>query len=71
MKQHSTEANAVQLHGIMHFIADSFHGGRTVKTLICVNCGEKLAQLFPPREMKKPEGARRLCRMCIRATNRL
>ena len=42
-----------------------------MKTLICAHCGPKDAQLFPPREMKKPEGARRFCRMCIKATNRL
>ena len=42
-----------------------------MKTLDCVKCGPKDAQLFPPREIKKPEGARRFCRVCIKAANRL
>jgi hypothetical protein len=42
-----------------------------VKQLICRKCGPKDAQLFPLREMKKPEGAKRFCRTCIRAMNRL
>jgi hypothetical protein len=42
-----------------------------VKQLICRNCGPKDVQLFPPREMKKPEGAKRFCRICIKAMNRL
>jgi hypothetical protein len=47
-----------------------FIGGNTVKMLDCAKCGPKDAQLFPPKEMKKPEGARRFCRMCIKAINR-
>lgn len=42
-----------------------------MKKLICAHCGPKDAQLFPPREMKKPEGARRWCRSCVRRTNRM